>query len=172
MTDIKDTSSSSTILRENITTGLSYPDLVAAFERQLGRLDPAAMGSLVHRNAPWREVEQEIQRQAGPHGLMILFVANQGALISLWGVNRRCTLYLVGNPIIAERILRVDVRAALYVPFRVCLYDDGAPGGAVMSFDRPSSFLAALNRPELDEIGVLLDSKIDGVVRTVLANPA
>jgi hypothetical protein len=33
----------------------------------------------------------------------------------------------------------------------------------VISYDRPSSFLAALERPELNEIGVMLDQKIDGV---------
>ena len=45
----------------------------------------------------------------------------------------------------------------------VCLYDHGTASGAVISDDRPSSFLAALERPELNEIGVMLDQKIDGV---------
>jgi hypothetical protein len=33
----------------------------------------------------------------------------------------------------------------------------------VISYDRPSSFLATLGRPELAEIGEYLDSKIDAV---------
>ena len=50
------------------------------------------------------------------------------------------------------------------MPFRVCLYDSGDPGGAVISYDRPYSFLGQRGRPELKAIGALLDQKIDGVV--------
>jgi hypothetical protein len=45
----------------------------------------------------------------------------------------------------------------------VCLYDDRHPDGAVISYDRPSSFLAVLGRPELKAFGEMLDRKIDGV---------
>jgi len=43
----------------------------------------------------------------------------------------------------------------------------GRPGGVVISFDRPSSFLAALGRPELAAIAAMLDEKIDGVMRVI-----
>ncbi len=101
---------------------------------------------------------------AGPRGLMIIFRANQGAITSLSGRVKQCSLYVVGNPVIADRIIGIDPRASLYVPFRVCLYDAGGPGGAVIGFDRPSSFLGLLGRPELTEFGLLLDQKLDGVV--------
>jgi hypothetical protein len=45
----------------------------------------------------------------------------------------------------------------------VCIYDDGGRDGAVISYDRPSSFLAALGKPALTEFGALLDGKIDDV---------
>ena len=89
---------------------------------------------------------------------------------SLSGREKRCSLYLVGNPVIADRIISIDLRASFYVPFRVCLYDDGGPDGAVISYDRPSSFLAALGNPELTEFGALLDRKIDDVA-TALRKP-
>jgi Domain of unknown function DUF302 len=101
---------------------------------------------------------------ARPHGLMIFYRADQGAITSLSGRPKRCSLYLVGNPVIANEIIDIDLRAGFYAPFRVCVYDSGAPGGASIAFDRPSSFLALLGRPELDAIGSLLDQKIDAVV--------
>jgi uncharacterized protein (DUF302 family) len=73
----------------------------------------------------------------------------------------------VGNPVIANSILNIDPRASLYVPFRVCLYETDEPGGAVISYDRPSTSLAALGRPELNEVGLLLDGKIDGVAQAL-----
>jgi len=155
------------IERTTVATGLTYSDLVAAFEREVGGWDPATPAKLVARRATWSEVKGEVERAAGPHGLMILGHADQGALLSLSGPAIRGSLYLVGNPLIAMEILRIDVRASLYVPFRVCLYDDGDPGGASISFDRPSSFLATLERAELADFGKLLDEKIDAVVAAV-----
>jgi uncharacterized protein (DUF302 family) len=147
-----------------IATGLTYDALVKGFERELGRWDPVAGQGLVSRKAAWSEVEREVAAMGGRRELMIFFRADQGAIASLAGKAQRCSLYLVGNPVIASRIISIDPRGSFLVPFRVCLYDDGGPGGAVISYDRPSSFLGSLGRPELDEIGELLDHKIDSVV--------
>jgi uncharacterized protein (DUF302 family) len=155
------------IERADVSTGLSYPALVAAFERELPQLDPATIAGLAERKAPWDEVEREIGRIAGPRGLMILGRFSQGAITSLAGQVLQCSLYIVGNPVIAARILAIDVRASLYVPFRVALCDHGEPGGARIAFDRPSSSLGTLGRPELSEFGTLLDQKIDSVVAAI-----
>jgi hypothetical protein len=160
------------VTHEDIATGLSYDDLVTAFERELGRWEPASGVALAERRAPWSEVETEVDRMAGVHGLMIFYRADQGAITSLSGRPKRCSLYLVGNPVIANEIIEVDVRASFYVPFRVCLYDDGGPGGASIGFDRPSSFLGLLARPELHTLGLLLDQKIDSVVDALRASRA
>jgi hypothetical protein len=156
-----------TIERTDVATGLSYPRLVEAFERELGHWDDKTAQSLVQRQASWGEVKAEADRAGGKRGLMIIASIDQGVVTSLSGRRKDCRLYLVGNPVIATRILDIDPRGAFYVPFRVCLYDDGGPAGAGICYDRPGSFLAALDRPGLAEIGTLLDEKIDSVVRAL-----
>ena len=151
----------------DVSTGLSYAELVEAFERVLGRWNPATAESLVQRKAGWDEVEAEAARAGGARGLMIIHSLDQGAVTSLSGRTKDCRLYLVGNPVIASRILDIDPRGAFYVPFRVCLYSDGGPAGAGIYYDRPSSFLAALGHAGLAEIGFQLDAKIDDVVSTI-----
>ena len=91
-------------------------------------------------------------------------VFDQGAVASLSGSQIRCRMYLVGNPAVAARIVRIDERGALYVPFRVAVYATPRAAGATIAFDRPSSLLAGLGRPELDDIGRLLDREIDDAV--------
>ena len=147
-----------------VATGLGYEALIRAFERELGHLDPAVTQRLVERKTAWSEVEREIEAIGGSHDLMIIERADLGRVASLSGREKRCLLYLVGNPVIANRIISVDMRGCFYVPFRVALYDDGNPEGAVIAYDRPSSFLATLGRPELTEIGEDLDRKIDAAV--------
>ena len=154
-----------TIERSTGSTGLTYEALVEGFERELGHWSPATAESLVKRHAPWSEVEQEAAKAGRERGLMIIQTINQGAVTSLSGHVKKCRLYLVGNPAIATHILDIDPAAGFYVPFRVCLYDDGGPGGASLTYDRPSSFLAALGRPELDRFGALLDGKIDDLAK-------
>jgi len=150
-----------TMQHTTLATGLSYDALVRAFERELGHLDPATPQRLVDSKAEWSEVEREIESTAGPHDLMIIARVDVGAIASLSGHEKRCSLYLVGNPVIADQIISIDLRGSFYVPFRVTLYDDGSPDGAVICYDRPSSLLATLGRPALAEIGDFLDRKID-----------
>ena len=156
--------SSVTIQHTSIATGLTYNNLVRGFERELGRWDLVAADRLLKSNASWSEVEREVDRMAGPRGLMNFLRINQGEIISLSGALKWCSLYLVGNPVIANKIISIDVRSSFYVPFRVCLYDSVTAGSAEISYDRPSSLLAGLEQPELKNIGLMLDQKIDGVV--------
>ena len=158
------------IEREDIPTGLNYNALVTAFESELGRWDQTVGNLMIQEKTSWPKVKRIIQDMAGPHGLMIFYRIDQGSIISLHNGIKRCSLYLVGNPIIAEQILSVDIRASLYVPFRVCLYDDGNPAGASISFDRPSSFLATFHQPALMKIGCMLNSKIYSVVHSIVSN--
>ena len=155
------------IQRTDVSTGLPYAALVEAFEQELGRWNAATAQGFVQRKAAWSEVEAEASRAGRVRGLMIIESIDQGAVTSLSGRAKHCRLYLVGNPVIASKILDVDPRGALYVPFRVCLYDDGGAAGAGICYDRPSSLLAALGHAGLTEIGAQLDDKIDGVTRAV-----
>ena len=105
-----------------------------------------------------------MRAMAGESGLMRFAVFDQGAVASLSGSRIRCRLYLVGNPTVAARIVRIDERGASYVPFRVAVYAAPRQEGATTTFDRPSSLLAGLGRAELDDIGKMLDREIDDAV--------
>ena len=161
------TTMSMTVARTDVPTGLSYENLVHRFEATLGTWDPATAQRLVERHAPWADVEAAAAKAGGSLGLMIIATLDQGQLTSLSGRAKKCRLYLVGNPVIASMILDVTPHAALYVPFRVALFEGDGSGEGRLSFDRPSSSLALLGSPAIDEIGRQLDAKIDAVVQAV-----
>lgn len=153
------------IERSSISTGKPYEVATVAFENAIGGLEPEAAKALIARQASLAEVEAEMGRMAGPSGLMLFAKFDQGAVASLSGARICCRQYLVGNPAIAARIVRVEVRASLYVPFHVALFERENGGEAILSFDRPSSFLGQFEQPELREIGLLLDAKIYDVAK-------
>ncbi|HEX3365900.1 hypothetical protein [Phenylobacterium sp.] len=105
-----------------VETLFAYEDLCTRFEAAVGRLDAPAVRRLEASAAPWPEVEAATREMAGDSGLMKFAVFDQGAVASLSGSQIRCRLYLVGNPAIAARIVRIDERGALYVPFREAVY--------------------------------------------------
>ena len=157
--------------RSYVDSGLPYDAAIEAFESALGHFDRETTAALVGRAAPWPDVEAAMARMAGPSGLMIFDAFDQGVVASLSGTRVRGRLYMVGNPAVAAQIVRIDVRACLYVPFRVAIHQgDGAAAaaaGATISYDRPSSSLGALGRAELQPIGLALDQKIEAVIQSV-----
>jgi uncharacterized protein (DUF302 family) len=152
------------ILHVSVATGHPYDRLIEAFEGSLGKWDPIAGERLRKEKANWPDVEAAVTKMAEPFGLMVMVKIDQGRIASLSGKSKMCSLYLVGNPVIASSIIEIDLRGSFYVPFRITVHDDGGPNGGIISYDRPSSFLAALNRPELDAIGKSLDEKLDRVI--------
>jgi uncharacterized protein (DUF302 family) len=102
---------------------------------------------------------------------MVMAKIDQGRLTSLSGTAKHCTLYLVGNPVIANQIIDIDLRGSFYVPFRVAIHDDGDANDGIISYDLPSSLLAARDRPELTSIAKSLDEKMDKVISALTATP-
>jgi uncharacterized protein (DUF302 family) len=137
----------------------------ARLDEQIPLLDPLASLDLVLRGASWAEVESTVAAYLGPTGFVALARLDQGALLSLNGESLGATRYLVGNPVLARRVLSADPAAALYAPFGVAVFADHV-GGAHVSYDHPSSLLASLGSKEIDEIGRQLDDKIGQAVVT------
>jgi uncharacterized protein (DUF302 family) len=162
------TSMTNPVERITVETGFSFERLIAAFEKQLGRYDRAVGAELVKKKASWKEVSATIEAMAGPHGLMIMSHLELGPTVPLQGTRRQCSLYLVGNPLIASKT--ADIRAGMLVPFRVEIYADES--GAILSYDRPSSSLASLRNDTLNALGVLLDEKMKSFVASLAFIPA
>jgi uncharacterized protein (DUF302 family) len=160
---IERTISRPTVIHVSVGTGLRYDRLIEAFERSVGHWNPASGEALWKETAAWPKVEAAVAEAGEPFGLMVMAKIDQGRLTSLSGKVKHCSLYLVGNPVIANRIIDIDARGSFHVPFRVALHG-GNTGEGIISYDLPSSFLATLDRPELTTIGKSLDEKMDQVI--------
>jgi hypothetical protein len=68
-------------------------------------LDPSVTGDLVIFQPAWSEVETAITPILGPTGFLAVSRIDQGALMSLRGPALRATQYLVGNPLIATKVI-------------------------------------------------------------------
>ena len=79
--------------------------------------------------------------------------------MELAGDTSRCTAYLMGNHVIAERMFRYDPRAMMYAPLHTVIWED-REGRAWFTIDQPSAQFGSFGIPEVGEVGVELDRKV------------
>ena len=80
---------------------------------------------------------------AGPSGFMLFRTSDHGALLRSAGQTKRAVQYLFGNPLFTVRMTQHDIRAGLYAPLRVLVYEDEG-GKTCVEYDRaPSLFGSA-----------------------------
>src|SRR5262245_17166871 len=145
-----------------VATDRPFEDVSRAFERQLGRFDPE-----VYKALPAAEeaevVRAKIEGMAGLSGFMLFGTNDHGSLLRLAGQKRKAIQYVVGNPLFALQMTRHDVRAALYAPLRVLLYEDDE-GRTCVEYDRPSSLFGQLGNASVTEVAAMLDRKLEQLV--------
>ena len=107
-------------------------------------------------------VRAKIEGMAGPSGFMLFGTNDHGSLLRLAGQKQKAIQYVVGNPLFALQMTRHDVRAALYAPLRVLLYED--EGRTCVEYDRPSSLFGQLGNVSVTEVAAMLDRKLEQLV--------
>jgi len=131
------------------------------FEESLGRFEPALLKGIGTDPAA---AEQRLKAAEGEEGLMFFNIQDHGALLNIYGTPGKARQYVLGNPLIAATMTRHDIRAALYAPLRVLVYE-AADHTTRVEFDQPSSLFGQFDNPEVTAVGQSLDSKLANLIR-------
>ena len=130
-----------------LATDKPFEEVARAFERQLGRFDPDVYKSLA-AGGDAEGAKAKIEAMAGPSGFMLFGTNDHGALLRLAGQKRKAIQYVVGNPLFALQMTQHDIRASLYAPLRVLIYED-SEGKTCVEYDRPSSLFGQFDQAGL-----------------------
>ena len=136
-----------------------------SYEAAVPEVPQEQVGALVHRGAPWSEMEELIASSA-PHGFLIYSRLDMQPLMGAAGDGADCVAYLMGNHVTAERMFRHDPRAMLYAPLRTVIWEDSA-GGAWFTVDQPSTQFGSLGLPEVSTVGVELDRELAALLEAL-----
>jgi uncharacterized protein (DUF302 family) len=146
------------IEHDSVKTAKPFDEVAAAFEARMGKFDPTAYEQL--RNGAYPEaVRARIEGMVGPSGFMLFRTSDHGALLRLAGQNKKAVQYLLGNPLFAVRMTQHDIRAGLYAPLRVLVYQDEA-GKTCVEYDKPSSLFGQFGNAKVTEVANMLDEKL------------
>jgi uncharacterized protein (DUF302 family) len=135
-----------------------FERVTKALEQQLGQFNPEVYKSLAAGEDP-EKVRAKIEAMVGPSGFMLFRTSDHGALLRLAGQKKKAIQYLVGNPLFAIQMTQHDIRAALYAPLRVLVYEND--GKACVEYDRPSSLFGQFGNAKVTEVATMLDRKLE-----------
>src|SRR3974377_1093328 len=107
--------------------------------------------------------KEALKSMEGEQGLMIIQIIDHGADLLMVGQRRKAKQYLIGNPLLAIQVNRYDIRAALYAPLRVLVFES-EPGRTVVEFDQPSTLFGQFGRSEVTAVGVEDDDKLERIL--------
>jgi uncharacterized protein (DUF302 family) len=155
-----------TVDHVRLATDRPFEEVARAFERQLGRFDPDVARALAGGGGA-EGIRARIEALAGPSGLMLFAAYDHGELLRLAGQQRKAVQYVVGNPLFALRMTQHDVRAGLYAPLRVLLYEN-EEGKTCLEYDRPSSLFGQFGDDRIAPTAAMLDRKLEALVATAL----
>ena len=144
------------------TTDKPFEDVTTAFERQLGKFDPDVSKGLA-AGGDAENVRARIEAMAGPSGFMLFATQDHGSLLRLAGQKRKAVQYVVGNPLFALQMTRHDIRASLYAPLRVLIYET-EEGKTCVEYDRPSSLFGQFGNDHIAPTAAMLDRKLEALV--------
>jgi len=142
----------------------TYENFTRRFEKQCGIHDGEAYRALLADPKERERAQSVIGAQAGASGFMIFAFYDHGALLNVMNAPRKAKQYVVGNPLIAARMTAEDIRAGLYAPLRVLVYED-ADSKLQVDYDLPSSLFGQFRNPKVDAVARELDVKLEGLIQ-------
>ena len=155
-----------TVDHVRLATDKPFEDVASAFERQLGRFEPGVYQALA-AGGDAEGARARIEAMAGPSGFMLFGTQDHGSLLRLAGQQRKAIQYVVGNPLVAPQMTQHDIRASLYAPLRVLIYEDEG-GKTCVEYDRPSSLFGQFNDDRIGPTAAMLDKKLEALVAAAI----
>jgi uncharacterized protein (DUF302 family) len=148
------------VQHRSVTIDAEFELFTDALEKILGRFPEGVQRDIIER--PQLAV-QRIKAAEGAQELMIFFVLDHGAALNMVRARRNAKQYLIGNALTAIQMTQHDIRAALYAPLRVLVYE-GKAGQTTVEYDQPSSLFGQFRSEDVTKVGLTLDTKLERVI--------
>lgn len=139
----------------------NYEDFTYNLEETLGLLTPGFLNDLTDDPASMVGL---IENLGGDNQLILFNIIEHGELLRIKGKPTKAKQYQIGNPMIAIQMTQRDIRAGLYAPLRILVYEN-ASGVVMVEYDLPSSIFGTLNDETITTIALSLDKKVADLIK-------
>ncbi len=150
--------------RVRVSPSLSYEKLVGRFEKTVPDLPLAQMQAKL--KAGQMDAVVTMLAQASPVRMFRFYALDVTPFMAAAGHAAKAKTYLMGNPLIAEKMFAIDPGVMLYAPLRVLIHTD-AEGAAHLVLDRPSDLFGSFGNAEITAAGTQLDATVADLLTTM-----
>jgi uncharacterized protein (DUF302 family) len=139
----------------------SFDQVVADFEALVGSVEDGAFQRLAAAANNQEDFQKRVHEHEGKSGFMKFLLADHGAWLPHVGINgKKARMYTIGNPLIAETMIKHDLRVGLNVPVRLFIYENSTDGTVRLAYDLPSSLMSRLKNEDVTIAAKKLDAKL------------
>jgi len=154
------------VRRLEVAVDLPFEHFRARYEHAVPPFDPHDFfGDAAPEASDWATISR-ITEQQTPHGFLLYWRSEIDLMMRVAGHERRCTTYLMGNHLIAERMYRHNPGIILYAPLRTTIYEDGNDR-VWFTVDQPSTRFSSFRDPQIASVGAELDGKLADLFTTL-----
>jgi uncharacterized protein (DUF302 family) len=141
----------------------TYETFCKNLEKIVNKLDPDYARYVL--KAP-ESLKEYLTGLGGITGLIIFGTQAHGDLLNIYGKPVKAIQYVIGNPLIAIQMTVHDIRAALYAPLRMIVYEDNK-GHAMVEYDLPSTLFGQFGNDDVLKVAVGLDIKMVNAINMI-----
>ncbi len=157
-------------VRVVVDTPLSFEEVLERLRAQMGQVTAPDVIALA--KGPISEIDYiqlVSERYVGESGFMLFAEIDHGGWLPVFGIHRRTTRWILGNPLIAVTMIRHDITAGLFAPVELLVTENADGQGTGVVYVRPSSLMVITDNPPLREAALALDVKFDALVARATA---
>jgi len=156
-----------TLIHRDYVSQRPFAEVVAAFEEAIGNVEGDTLSQVTRESKSAEEFQERVKKFEGSSGFMLFLKVEHGPWMAKAGLQGRGTQYILGNPLLAQTMIRYSIDVGLYVPVRMLVYADPESGAGRVAFDLPSSALARLGDPRVNDAVKALDEKMAALAELV-----
>jgi len=145
---------------QSVNIHTTFEKFTEGIESAVGRFDPAVLDQVT---TDPKAAENGILGMQGAEDLMLFSIEDHGLVLQMKSLVKKAKQYRIGNPLIAMSMTSLDLRAGLYVPLSLIVYET-FEGQVFADYDLPSSLLGPLGNESITTTAVSLDQKLRNLI--------
>lgn len=146
------------VIHVSLEINAGFENFTLAFEGLLGKFDRSVLEEVdFHKMENFKEM-------AGEEDLMFFQVLDHGSYLNIMEFSKKAKQYVLGDHLTAIKMTRYDIRAGLYVPLRVIIYESDDHSTRI-EFDQPSSIFGQFNDPEVTATAKTFDTRLSNIIQ-------
>lgn len=147
------------VIHISMEINADFDTFTQVFEGLLGKFDRNIL-----KEVDFHKMEKLFKEMAGEEDLMLFQVLDHGGYLNIMEFSKKAKQYVLGDHLTAIKMTRRDIRAGLYAPLRVLIYEADNHSTRV-EFDQPSSLFGQFRDPDVTATAKDFDTRLSNFIQ-------